>query len=141
MGKIGRNDPCPCGSGKKYKKCCLSFNPQEKEKIIQGYIKDVMALDKLSNSINSLIEKKDFQKAQAVCQQLLDDYPDQIDGISRFAQVYEAMGNNVNLTRGDITSVRQVDRCADTGAPIVIEGDVIVGETDTAVRSMDYFEI
>jgi len=21
-GKIGRNDPCPCGSGKKYKKCC-----------------------------------------------------------------------------------------------------------------------
>ena len=95
MGKIGRNDPCPCGSGKKYKKCCLSFSPQEKEKIIQGYIKDVMALDKLSNSINSLIEKKDFQKAQAVCQQLLDDYPDQIDGISRFAQVYEAMGDNV----------------------------------------------
>src|SRR2546429_3534986 len=22
-GKIGRNDPCPCGSGKKYKRCCL----------------------------------------------------------------------------------------------------------------------
>jgi len=22
VGKIGRNDPCPCGSGKKYKKCC-----------------------------------------------------------------------------------------------------------------------
>lgn len=22
--KAGRNDPCPCGSGKKYKKCCLS---------------------------------------------------------------------------------------------------------------------
>jgi hypothetical protein len=22
-GKPGRNDPCPCGSGKKYKKCCL----------------------------------------------------------------------------------------------------------------------
>ena len=21
--KIGRNDPCPCGSGKKYKQCCL----------------------------------------------------------------------------------------------------------------------
>ena len=21
--KIGRNDPCPCGSGKKHKKCCL----------------------------------------------------------------------------------------------------------------------
>jgi hypothetical protein len=24
MSKIGRNDVCPCGSGKKYKKCCLS---------------------------------------------------------------------------------------------------------------------
>ncbi|PIS00202.1 MAG: hypothetical protein COT84_08785 [Chlamydiae bacterium CG10_big_fil_rev_8_21_14_0_10_35_9] len=22
--KIGRNDPCPCGSGKKFKKCCES---------------------------------------------------------------------------------------------------------------------
>lgn len=22
--KIGRNDPCPCGSGKKFKKCCGS---------------------------------------------------------------------------------------------------------------------
>ena len=21
--KVGRNDPCPCGSGKKHKKCCL----------------------------------------------------------------------------------------------------------------------
>ena len=23
MAKIGRNEPCPCGSGKKYKKCCI----------------------------------------------------------------------------------------------------------------------
>jgi SEC-C motif domain protein len=22
--KVGRNDPCPCGSGKKFKKCCLN---------------------------------------------------------------------------------------------------------------------
>ena len=22
---IGRNDPCPCGSGKKYKKCCMNL--------------------------------------------------------------------------------------------------------------------
>lgn len=29
MGKIGRNQPCPCGSGKKYKHCCLvSVQPQ-----------------------------------------------------------------------------------------------------------------
>jgi hypothetical protein len=25
MAKIGRNDPCPCGSGKKFKKCCYTI--------------------------------------------------------------------------------------------------------------------
>jgi hypothetical protein len=30
--KVGRNDPCPCGSGKKYKKCCLAKdNAAERE--------------------------------------------------------------------------------------------------------------
>lgn len=24
--KIGRNDPCPCGSSKKFKKCCLAVS-------------------------------------------------------------------------------------------------------------------
>ncbi len=27
MKKIGRNDPCPCGNGRKYKKCCLLAHP------------------------------------------------------------------------------------------------------------------
>lgn len=30
--KIGRNDPCPCGSGKKYKNCCLP----KKEELLEG---------------------------------------------------------------------------------------------------------
>ena len=29
--KVGRNDPCPCGSGKKYKKCCGAPNSQSGE--------------------------------------------------------------------------------------------------------------
>jgi hypothetical protein len=29
MAKIGRNSPCPCGSGKKYKKCCQQKKPRE----------------------------------------------------------------------------------------------------------------
>ena len=33
MGKIGRNAPCPCGSGKKYKKCCLQ---KDEEKRLEG---------------------------------------------------------------------------------------------------------
>ncbi|NIR50551.1 hypothetical protein GWO43_13880 [candidate division KSB1 bacterium] len=27
--QIGRNDPCPCGSGKKYKKCCMATGVPE----------------------------------------------------------------------------------------------------------------
>ena len=27
--KIGRNDPCSCGSGKKYKHCCLQLDRSE----------------------------------------------------------------------------------------------------------------
>ena len=27
--KVGRNDPCPCGSGLKYKRCCLGKEDQE----------------------------------------------------------------------------------------------------------------
>ena len=27
--KVGRNDPCPCGSGKKYKKCCLGTGEKQ----------------------------------------------------------------------------------------------------------------
>jgi len=33
--KVGRNDPCPCGSGKKYKKCCM-LKDMMKEKQQKG---------------------------------------------------------------------------------------------------------
>jgi uncharacterized protein YecA (UPF0149 family) len=29
--KIGRNEPCPCGSGKKYKNCCINKKKDDKE--------------------------------------------------------------------------------------------------------------
>lgn len=32
-GKIGRNDPCPCGSGRKFKKCCLSARKEPREEV------------------------------------------------------------------------------------------------------------
>jgi tetratricopeptide (TPR) repeat protein len=37
--KVGRNDPCPCGSGRKYKKCCLKTNEE-----IQGSMNPEEAL-------------------------------------------------------------------------------------------------
>ena len=33
--KIGRNDPCPCGSGKKYKKCCMN-KPQSSVNLVES---------------------------------------------------------------------------------------------------------
>jgi hypothetical protein len=44
--KAGRNDPCPCGSGKKYKKCCLSSTYVEKGKedsIRERLVRDLQA--------------------------------------------------------------------------------------------------
>lgn len=29
MAKIGRNEPCPCGSGKKYKQCCVNLSAEQ----------------------------------------------------------------------------------------------------------------
>lgn len=30
MQQVGRNDPCPCGSGRKYKKCCIDKRPRDR---------------------------------------------------------------------------------------------------------------
>ena len=35
-GKVGRNDPCPCGSGKKYKKCGLQNTPEHQRLMARG---------------------------------------------------------------------------------------------------------
>jgi methionyl aminopeptidase len=37
--KVGRNDPCPCGSGLKYKKCCLGKNGKETRDLEELYAK------------------------------------------------------------------------------------------------------
>src|SRR3989339_546005 len=49
--KIGRNDPCPCGSGKKYKKCCL-LKDEEKQ---QSKIDDRPAISR-----KDLYNNKDY---------------------------------------------------------------------------------
>jgi methionyl aminopeptidase len=37
--KVGRNDPCPCGSGLKYKKCCLVNNTSVSKNLKQEYLR------------------------------------------------------------------------------------------------------
>ena len=38
VNKVRRNDPCPCGSGLKHKKCCLG-----KERLVDGRVKEIYA--------------------------------------------------------------------------------------------------
>ena len=38
--KIGRNDPCPCGSGLKYKRCCIGKDLARSENIKQRYLRE-----------------------------------------------------------------------------------------------------
>jgi tetratricopeptide (TPR) repeat protein len=94
MAKVGRNAPCPCGSGKKYKKCCFlrqdgktqSAEPQMR------FTPVYTELDQLSNSVVDLIKQNRWDEAEAVSRKLLTDYPDQVDGLNRLAMVYEARG-------------------------------------------------
>ena len=94
MVKIGRNAPCPCGSGKKYKKCCLSPQRVKRPSSVkkQRFIPVYTELDQLSNSVVDLLEQNKLDEAEAVSRELLTEYPDQIDGFNRLAMVYEARG-------------------------------------------------
>lgn len=96
MGKIGRNTPCPCGSGKKYKKCCLSLRGGAIKPNSQPtkYTTVYTELDQLSNSVMDLIKEDKLDEAEAVSKRLLSEYPDQIDGFERLGQLYAARGKN-----------------------------------------------
>ena len=55
-GKVGRNDPCPCGSGKKYKKCC-GQNTQQPQ---QAPLFDRRLMERDLLAINQMVEGQDF---------------------------------------------------------------------------------
>ncbi|WHT49335.1 SEC-C metal-binding domain-containing protein [Sporosarcina thermotolerans] len=83
---IGRNDPCPCGSGKKYKKCCQSkkavsvetVQKEELERVLQSFYeeyperKDIPDYLKLANEWKSSLEKYlPEEMIEAIC---LDEF-------------------------------------------------------------------
>ncbi len=62
MAKIGRNQPCPCSSGRKYKHCCwhrdgAAHVPATPAVSPHGYHLAETDLDRLSNSVVSLIDE------------------------------------------------------------------------------------
>jgi len=61
MTKIGRNDPCPCGSGEKYKKCCLGLQaePRGTEGPAGAALSEIRQ-ELEGRSFNSLVEVNAF---------------------------------------------------------------------------------
>jgi len=57
MGKTGRNDPCPCGSGKKYKHCCLG---KDNSRRIHNQFED------LKKDLNNAIDGRVFESIDEV---------------------------------------------------------------------------
>jgi hypothetical protein len=112
MAKVGRNQPCPCGSGKKYKQCCLASDgaaevavrdeqrrnappPPPVPGAMPRWRPDDDAgerLDKLSNDTVDLIRARKFGEAELACHRLLEDFPDLPDGHMRLGQLFRALG-------------------------------------------------
>lgn len=107
MAKIGRNDPCSCGSGKKYKRCCLAVDqvaqtaaraPLDPESsrvtpTIDLGDCDYDELARLSNRVPELIDQGCLDEAEKVCHELLQRFPGVSDGVERLGHVYEVRGD------------------------------------------------
>lgn len=113
MSKTGRNEPCPCGSGQKYKKCCESTALAAAAERARSHAAVAAArladerlppssrpvvweddgLDALSYSVVTLIKEKRFDEALAVCERLRVEFPDVHDWLERSAMVHEARGD------------------------------------------------
>jgi len=110
MVKIRRNEPCPCGSGKKYKQCCMTKDQAEaavKGQSVpqhQGFAgaplwsddaeDDMIKMGEASNAVLDMIQDGKLDEAERAAHQLLKDFPDVHDGYDRLGMVYEARGNN-----------------------------------------------
>lgn len=56
--KVGRNEPCHCGSGKKYKKCCMNKD-QEQKKLFMESMKRVNVSAGLTNHDKYIFDSKE----------------------------------------------------------------------------------
>jgi tetratricopeptide (TPR) repeat protein len=118
MAKIGRNEPCPCGSGKKYKQCCLQKDeaaalaaappPRPPLTKLFGTDAEIVArlaqydaeadaeaeLAEASNAASKLVRDGKLDEAEQAARELLVRFPDVHDGWDRLGMVYEARGDH-----------------------------------------------
>jgi tetratricopeptide (TPR) repeat protein len=108
MAKTGRNDSCPCGSGQKYRWCCLPRHEEaaaaeraaalgrEAPSSVTSAAIGVEGeddLDDASNRVIDLIHAGRLDEAEQAAHDLLTNYPGVHDGLERLAMVYAARGD------------------------------------------------
>jgi Flp pilus assembly protein TadD len=71
--KIGRNDPCPCGSSKKYKQCC--HDKTQAQQVLQTMVPQAMRMALAHYQGGRL------PQAEAICHQVLQISPKQPDAL------------------------------------------------------------
>lgn len=74
--KIGRNDSCPCGSGKKYKACC-----QQKQTLSTKQAATSLDINKVLRDGWIYYQQGRFGDAEAACQRVLKIKPKQADAL------------------------------------------------------------
>jgi hypothetical protein len=62
MAKISRNDPCPCGSGKKFKKCCLGKGLENRQQPKTYHDHCLEVVDSLRSKILQFMKKAGHDK-------------------------------------------------------------------------------
>src|ERR1700760_2874304 len=110
MAKIGRNDLCPCNSGKKYKKCCLASDeaaarsarpaqqavvPTRRPSLASYFQHDERdELTEASNAVVDMVQADNLDAAEQAAHDLLARFPDVHDGYDRLGMVCEARGDH-----------------------------------------------
>ncbi len=100
MSKIGRNQPCPCGSKIKYKHCCINkISSTEAQTVKKAtIIKDNISTpcmdifedpDKLSNDSIDLITAGKLNEAEVMALKFIKQFPTLHDGLERMGTICE----------------------------------------------------
>lgn len=86
--KTARNDPCPCGSGKKYKQCCQPADEAQSAKRSK-------ANDEIAGLMQTAIGHQEagrLVEADATCKQILERAPDHPDALHLQAMIAYQVG-------------------------------------------------
>jgi predicted O-linked N-acetylglucosamine transferase (SPINDLY family) len=100
--KPGRNDPCPCGSGRKYKHCC---QPKESGKAGQANAAQLMQTALAQRNAGQLVQ------AEAACRQVLQIKPEHPDALNLLGLIAYQTGQNeqaVSFIRQAISANKRV---------------------------------